>query len=140
MQNIGVLRGQNIHLRIFNATAYQPRTNDVQGPIRGTMNNRFLYNMMRMLSGTLVQVGLGKLSVDDVAALLRARGRKGVHDARGREVGPPKAVVFKAPPQGLCLETCFLEHEHGPWTVPMVAPKQRAETAGADGQEAQAMH
>ena len=44
MRNIGTLRGQNINLRIFNATEYQPRTNDVQGPLRGTQNNRFLYN------------------------------------------------------------------------------------------------
>ena len=82
--------------------------------------DRFLYNMMRMLSGTLVQVGLGKLSVQDVADLLRARGRKGVHNAQGHDIGSPgKAVVFKAPPQGLCLETVFLEMDHGKeWMSP----------------------
>ena len=68
--------------------------------------DRFLYNMMRMVSGTLVQVGLGKLSVEDVGELLRAKGRK----------GGDGAAVFKAPAQGLCLERCFLEEEDGEWT------------------------
>ena len=80
--------------------------------------DRFLYNMMRMLSGTLVQVGLGKLSLEDVANLLHARGRK----------GQGASVVFKAPPQGLCLETCFLDFEHG--------REWMADAALADGEQA----
>ena len=72
--------------------------------------DRFLYNMMRMISGTLVQVGLGKVRVEDIADLLRARGRKGVRTSEGQDLG---AKVFKAPPHGLCLETCFLDVDHG---------------------------
>lgn len=49
----------------------------------------FLYRMVRMMAGTLIQVGLGKMEPSRVAALLSA-GK----EARG---GPA------APPQGLCL-------------------------------------
>jgi tRNA pseudouridine38-40 synthase len=51
--------------------------------------NGFLYNMVRAIVGTLLEVGWGKRSVDDVAALLEVRDR-GL-------AGPT------APPQGLCL-------------------------------------
>jgi len=36
----------------------------------------FMLNMVRILAGTLVEVGRGKLSVDDVAALLRGEGSR----------------------------------------------------------------
>jgi tRNA pseudouridine38-40 synthase len=49
----------------------------------------FLKNMVRIFAGTLVYVGKGKLSVDDVAALLRGGERSGA--------GPT------APPHGLIL-------------------------------------
>lgn len=49
----------------------------------------FLYNMMRNMVGTLLEVGLGKFSVEDVAAILAARDR--------RLAGPT------APPCGLYL-------------------------------------
>ena len=48
MTNIGMLRGRSISLRIFNATAYQPRTGGGVGSLRGTRNNRFLNNMMQI--------------------------------------------------------------------------------------------
>ncbi|KAL1523745.1 hypothetical protein AB1Y20_018673 [Prymnesium parvum] len=60
--------------------------------------DRFLQHMMRLISGTLVQVGLGRVSVSDMASLLHACGRKDLSIA---------SLVFKAPPQGLCLERCF---------------------------------
>ena len=66
--------------------------------------DRFLMNMMRIIAGTLVEVGLGRLSVADVATLLEARGRK----ALARHGGPR---VYKAPPRGLCLERCFYAPE-----------------------------
>ncbi len=49
----------------------------------------FLYNMVRAIVGTLVQVGLGKLTPDDVEEILRSRDR--------RRAGPT------APARGLCL-------------------------------------
>lgn len=34
-----------------------------------------LYNMVRIIAGTLVQVGKGQLSADDVAQMLEAKDR-----------------------------------------------------------------
>lgn len=54
----------------------------------------FLYKMVRMMVGTLVEVGRGKLSPGAVAGLLR--------EGNGGRGGPA------APPQGLCLDTvCY---------------------------------
>ncbi len=49
----------------------------------------FLYKMVRSLTGALVNVGLGKLTVAEVAAMLKSRKRI--------------AAVVTAPPQGLFL-------------------------------------
>lgn len=49
----------------------------------------FLYKMVRSLTGALVNVGLGKLTVNEVAGLLKSRRRI--------------AAVTTAPPQGLFL-------------------------------------
>jgi len=49
----------------------------------------FLYMMVRIIVGTLVQVGRGQLVPEEVAAILESRDR--------RRAGPT------APPQGLCL-------------------------------------
>ncbi|HKD76543.1 MAG TPA: tRNA pseudouridine(38-40) synthase TruA [Ktedonobacterales bacterium] len=57
--------------------------------------NAFLTGMVRRLVGTLLLVGTGKLTPDDVAAMLAARQS----DHPGATA--PPAVV--APPQGLCL-------------------------------------
>jgi tRNA pseudouridine38-40 synthase len=51
----------------------------------------FLYNMMRIISGTLVYIGLGKLQADDMREILAARNRK----AAGKTL----------PANGLFLET-----------------------------------
>lgn len=51
--------------------------------------NGFLYNMMRTIAGTLIEIGLGKREADSVAALIASRDRS--------QAGPT------APPQGLCL-------------------------------------
>lgn len=51
--------------------------------------NGFLYNMVRIIVGTLVYVGAGKLRADDLEALIEGRDRR--------------ALGLTAPPQGLCL-------------------------------------
>ncbi|MEG1790968.1 MAG: tRNA pseudouridine(38-40) synthase TruA [Clostridia bacterium] len=38
--------------------------------------NGFLYNMVRIIAGTLVEVGRGKLQVDDIAAIIKSGDRK----------------------------------------------------------------
>lgn len=53
----------------------------------------FLKNMVRIMVGTLVEVGRGAMSVDDVQKLFQHRDR--------RKAG------MTAPPQGLCLEEVF---------------------------------
>ena len=52
--------------------------------------NGFLYNMIRIIMGTLIEIGAGKRSVNDIPRILAAKKRA--------EAG------FLAPPQGLCLE------------------------------------
>jgi len=51
--------------------------------------NGFLYNMVRAITGTLVQVGIGKLPPDEMKRIIASRDRS--------LAGPT------APPQGLCL-------------------------------------
>lgn len=51
--------------------------------------NGFLYNMVRILSGTLIEVGLGKRTPQSMREILEAKDRA--------------AAGFTAPPQGLCL-------------------------------------
>jgi tRNA pseudouridine38-40 synthase len=70
----------------------------------------FLYNMVRALAGTLIDVGRGKLAPRDVAAILEGRDR--------RRSGPT------APPQGLYLvsvqyeEPVFVGRDRGPRGAP----------------------
>ncbi|MBO8136852.1 MAG: tRNA pseudouridine(38-40) synthase TruA [Desulfotomaculum sp.] len=55
--------------------------------------NGFLYNMVRIMTGTLIQVGLGKIKPDDVKLILESRDRT--------KAGPT------VPPQGLCMEKVY---------------------------------
>jgi len=57
--------------------------------------DRYLYKMMRMLVGTLVEVGRGKLSPEQVRGLLQA--------------GEPSPKVNTAPPEGLVLDEVFYD-------------------------------
>lgn len=53
----------------------------------------FLYNMVRIIVGTLVEVGLGKKSSDDMADIIKKRDRS--------------LAGFTAPPQGLYLKEIY---------------------------------
>ena len=59
--------------------------------------NGFLYNMVRIIVGTLVEVGLGKKDADDLIAIIESkdRGRAG----------------HTAPPQGLYLKEVFYDEQ-----------------------------
>lgn len=70
--------------------------------------DRFLQHMMRIIAGTLVHVGLGRLSVADVAHLLVSANR----------ASTPHLQVCKAPAHGLCLERCFYDEPPGGWLPP----------------------
>ena len=54
----------------------------------------FLYNMVRIITGTLVEVGLGKREPEELSGIIESRDR-----ARAGHT---------APPQGLCLMRVFL--------------------------------
>ena len=56
----------------------------------GVAGSGFLWNMVRIIAGTLLEVGRGRLTPDDVASALKSKDR--------REAGPT------LPPTGLCLE------------------------------------
>jgi tRNA pseudouridine38-40 synthase len=71
------------------------------GPLRGwesgarqvrinVSGSGFLYNMVRIIAGTLVEVGRGRMTPADVSAAIESRDR--------RRAGPT------LPPRGLCLE------------------------------------
>ena len=73
-------------------------TNDAEGPfliVLQITGNGFLYNMVRIIAGTLIRVGAGKRAPQDVKAMLEARDR--------RAAGPT------APPEGLVLKKIIFE-------------------------------
>lgn len=51
--------------------------------------NGFLYNMVRIIAGTLKEVGIGKLSVSDVEAILEAKDR-----TKGAVTAPPEGLTL----------------------------------------------
>ena len=53
----------------------------------------FLYNMVRIIVGTLVEVGIGKKAADDLPAIIESRSRGN--------------AGFTAPPQGLYLKEIY---------------------------------
>lgn len=63
--------------------------------------NAFLYNMVRIIVGTLVEVGTGKISVRDVRKIIDSHERK--------EAG------MTAPPQGLFLKEVFYSPSDLDW-------------------------
>jgi tRNA pseudouridine38-40 synthase len=57
----------------------------------------FLWNMVRIIAGTLVEVGRGRKTAEDVTIAIESRDR--------RQAGPT------LPPEGLCLEWIKFGHE-----------------------------
>ena len=58
----------------------------------------FLYNMVRIITGTLVEVGLGKKDPEDLKTIIDTRDRT--------------LAGHTAPPQGLCLMKVYFSDEH----------------------------
>ncbi len=70
------------------------RFEEFPGELRLTFRgNGFLYHMVRILTGTLLEVGSGQRSPQEIPAILKARERK--------------YAGFTAPPQGLTLTEIF---------------------------------
>lgn len=79
-------------------TIYGLEIRDTGEELKFTVSgNGFLYNMVRIIVGTLLCVGGGKLTPEDVRGLLNSGVRK--------EAG------FTVPPNGLCLEKVFYREE-----------------------------
>jgi tRNA pseudouridine38-40 synthase len=71
-----------------------------RGPriVIGVEGSGFLWHMVRIIAGTLLEVGLGKYKPGDIAGMLAARDRR--------------AAGGTAPPQGLFLQWIkFAEQE-----------------------------
>jgi tRNA pseudouridine38-40 synthase len=64
--------------------------------------DRFLWHMMRMIAGTLVEVGLGRMTPDAVKGLIDDK-------ARGPQHTQSAGRVRTAPAQGLCLKHVFYD-------------------------------
>jgi len=72
-------------------TVYQSEwINDSSFVIFKIEANRFLQHLVRCLVGTMVEVAVGRTTVEKFSDILEERN--------------PKAKVYKAPPHGLCLE------------------------------------
>ena len=54
------------------------------------IGNGFLYNMVRIIMGTLVSVGLGKLKAEDVVDIVKSKDR-----ANAGKTMPPKGLILK---------------------------------------------
>jgi len=68
--------------------------------------NRFLMHQVRIMAGTLVDIGKGRLTPDQMANILAAKDRR--------------CAGLTAPPQGLCLERVWYQSRWGigdpcPW-------------------------
>lgn len=72
--------------RIHQCVVRNPAPGRIEIDVAG---NGFLYNMMRIIAGTLVDVGRGRLSADDISTALAARDRSRTGET--------------LPPEGLCL-------------------------------------
>lgn len=79
--------------RILRAEVYQPRPAEPRVDLVIT-GDRFLYKMVRIIAGTLVDVGRGRLEPGAVA--------------RAIESGSRADLGVTAPPEGLCLERVAL--------------------------------
>ncbi|MCX7935386.1 MAG: tRNA pseudouridine(38-40) synthase TruA [Planctomycetota bacterium] len=74
-------------VRTLNRCEVRIAGDDIEIEIEGPS---FLYNMVRNIVGTIVDVGRGRFRAEDIAAIFAARDRR--------------AAGMGAPPHGLCLE------------------------------------
>lgn len=87
-------------------TLYELRVRRAESVIRiEARADSFLQQMVRSLVGTLIEVGDGKRSPDDMSSILQARDRA--------------AAGAVAPPHGLCLVS--VEYDEG-WSKPIAGP------------------
>ena len=83
---------QDSTVRCVYSVILEKEENNITVKVEG---DGFLYNMVRIIVGTLVEVGLGRRSLDDVRAAI--------------ETGDRTKAGHVAPPQGLYLDEVFYE-------------------------------
>jgi tRNA pseudouridine38-40 synthase len=74
------------HVRTIYDVSVNKKGNIIEIDVHG---NGFLYNMVRIIAGTIVDVGRGKIAVEDIKGII--------------EAGDRKKAGLTAPPQGLYL-------------------------------------
>ena len=73
---------------IFDAKVYKDDNNRINIELMG---NGFLYNMVRIISGTLLDVGLGKIKPEDIKDIIEAKDR----NLAGRTLPPYGLYLMK---------------------------------------------
>jgi len=77
-------------------TIYSSKIYEADGTICFQVNGSgFLYNMVRIMAGTLMYVGCGKIDKDNIPSIIASMDRK--------------QAGITAPPQGLCLKEVYYE-------------------------------
>lgn len=79
-------------VRTVESIKIQPLGNELRFTVSG---DGFLYNMVRIIVGTLLEVGMGKRDADSIPALLDAKDRS--------------KAGYLVPPQGLRLEAVYYD-------------------------------
>ena len=79
---------------IWSLTVTRLQTEDISIEVSG---DGFLYNMVRIITGTLVEAGQGKISPEDIDAMIAAKDRQ--------------LAGHTAPPQGLYLAEVYYEEQ-----------------------------
>ena len=79
-------------VRTIESIRIQPLGNELRFTVSG---DGFLYNMVRILVGTLLEVGMGKREADSIPALLEAKDRS--------------KAGYLVPPHGLRLEAVYYD-------------------------------
>lgn len=80
---------------IYSITVHEEAGAGMTVVVLGFVGNGFLQHMVRIMTGTLIEVGLGKRSPDSIKDILAA--------------GDRQAAGFTAPPEGLCLAGVLYE-------------------------------
>jgi len=85
-------------INIKETACYEPSGSSYEAIEAEVTGNGFLYRMVRIIAGTLLDVGFGKLSPNDIDGIIASKDRAGAGQT--------------APPQGLYLKEVFFNNEH----------------------------
>ncbi len=79
---------------IYDAKVYEEKINNIMGNseriIISVTGNGFLYNMMRIIAGTMLEVGRGNIKVEDIKTIIGKEDRKNA----GKTL-PPEGLILK---------------------------------------------